>query len=137
MQRIQLVQNTMCRVVRRLPWRSHVSRHMRSLHCLPVKSSINFKHGVVIFKVILYGLPMYLHEYLVPYTRTVNTRRSNPDKIILTTIDYQRRLHTSFQQLQHSFAYSAPKFWNGFYLELRHSESLLNFRRALRLTCSH
>ena len=38
-----------------------------------------------------------------------NAHRSNPDKIILKTIYYQR---TSFQQLWHSFAYSAPRFWN-------------------------
>ena len=32
---------------------------------------------------------MYLHEYLVPFTCAVNTRFSNPDKMILKTTDYQ------------------------------------------------
>ena len=89
-----------------------MSKHMKSLHWLPVKSRINFKIGVIIFKTTLHGLPTYLHEYLAPYTCAVNTRRSNPDNMILKTIDYQRRLHSSFQHLQYSFAYSAPRLWN-------------------------
>ena len=116
-----------------LPWRSHVSRCTRSLHWLSVvKSRIYFKLGVIIFKTMLYGLCMYLHEYLVPYTCAVNRRRSNPDKIILKTINYQRRLNTSFQHLQRSFAYSAPRFWNYLPLELRHSDSLAKFRQDLK-----
>ena len=75
---------------------------------------------------------MYLHEELMPYTCAVNTRCSNPDKVILKTIDYQRWLHMSFQQLQHSFAYSAPRFWNDLPLELRHSDSVAKFRKGLR-----
>ena len=130
---MQLVQNTWCRVVCRLPWRSHVSRRMRSLPWLPVKSRINFKLGVIFVNTKLYGIPMYLHEYLVPYTCAVNTRRSNPDKMILKLLTINdRRLHTSFQQLQYSFAFSAPGFWNDLPVELRHSDFLAKFRNGLK-----
>ena len=80
--RMQLVQNTLCRVCLWLPWGSHASKIMRFLHWLPVKYRINFKLDVTLFKTMLYGLPMDLHEYLVHYTYAVNTRRSNPDKLI-------------------------------------------------------
>ena len=56
----------------------------------------------------------------------------DPDKMILKTIYYQRILHTSFQQLQYSFAYSAPRFWNDLPLELQHSDSLARFRKGLK-----
>ena len=48
-----------------------MSKHMRSLHWLSVMSMINFEIDFIIFKTMLYGLPMYLHEYVVPYTCAV------------------------------------------------------------------
>ena len=88
--------------------------------------------GVTIFKIMQYGLPTYLHEYLVPYTCAVNTRRSIPDKRIMKTINYQWKLHSSPQHLQFSFAYSAPRFWNDLPMELRLSDSLAEFRKGLK-----
>ena len=67
MRRLQLLQNTLCRIVCRLPWRSHVSNHLQSLHWLPIKFRIDFKIGVVVFKTLQYGLPKYLDEYLALY----------------------------------------------------------------------
>ena len=68
----------------------HVSKHMRSFHWLPVKSSINFKI-CVIFKTMLYGSPcMCMIIKLVPYTCAVNTRHSNLNNMILKTADSQQ-----------------------------------------------
>ena len=62
---------------------------------------------------------------------SLNTWRSNTDNKILYTVDYDRKVHTSFQQLNFSFAYSAPRLWKDFPLELRLSDSLSTFRKKL------
>ena len=49
------------------------------------------------------------------------------------TVDYDRicKVHTSSKQLNFSFAYSAPRLWNGLPLELRLSDSLSTFRKKV------
>ena len=130
--RLQLLQNTLCRIVCRLPWRSHVSSHLRSLHWLPIRYRIDFKIGVLVFKTLHLGFPKYLLDYLASYTCNANTRRSNPANKLLKTVDFQRNVHSSFNQLKKSFAYSAPRLWNALPLDLRLLESLHGFRRHLK-----
>ena len=115
-----------------LPWRSHISQHIKSLHWLPVKSRIEFKILVMVFKTIQSGHSEYLNTKLVPYMCSLNTQRGNSNNKILQTVDYDRKMHTSFQQLNFSFAYSAPRLWNNLPLELGLFDFLYTFRKKLK-----
>ena len=72
LRRIQLIQNTSCRVVCQFPWRSHVSQLMKSLRWLPqvqnwIKNgSQSLRLGSLTIQIIL-----------------MNTWRSNPDNKIV------------------------------------------------------
>ena len=129
---MQTLQNTLCRIVCRLPWRGHVSKAIKSLHWLFIQSRIKFKTLVIIYKNLQCGEPHHLKEHLVPYTCPINTHRSNLDKQILRTTDYEQRIHSSFKQLSHSFAYSAPRLWNDLPLDIRLAKNILCFRKDLK-----
>ena len=83
-------------------------------------------------KILHCGKPRYLKEYIVPYTCPINTRRSNPDKQILHTTGYERKIHSLFQQLSHSFAYSVPRLWNDLPIEIRSAKTSLRLRKDLK-----
>ena len=55
LRRLQTIQNTLCRVVCRLPWRGHVSKAMKSPHWLPIQSRIKFKALAIIYKTLHSG----------------------------------------------------------------------------------
>ena len=121
---MQLVQNNSCLVVSKLPCSSHVSKSMRSLHWLPVGSRTNFKISVIIFKTMLYDcLPLYLHEYFVPYLVR---------SILVVLILIKRFWKLTMNKVAYSFGYAAPRFWNGLPSELRDSDSLAKFRKGLK-----
>ena len=132
LRRLQILQNILCRVVCRLPWRARVSSSMKSLHWLPIRFRINFKISVIVYKTLQSGEPKYLKEFLHPYASSKNTRRSNPDKKFLITFNFDRKLHSSTHQLSHSFAYSAPRLWNDLPFDLRSAETLASFRKNLK-----
>ena len=60
LRRLQILQNILCRVVCRLPWRARVSSSMKSLHWLPIRFRINFKISVIVYKTLQSGEPKYL-----------------------------------------------------------------------------
>jgi hypothetical protein len=81
--RLQSIQNTLCRIVCRLPkWSgtkpASISKALRFLHWLPIKSRILFKLHIITYKTFNTGIPIYLREHIVPYTTSRKTRRSDP-----------------------------------------------------------
>ena len=60
--RLQLGQEALYRIVCKLPWRSHVSYHMKSLNWLPIKFGIDFKTCVILYKTVsMTALTTYLN----------------------------------------------------------------------------
>ena len=51
MQRLQGVQNTLCRIVTRTHCFSSITCPLMSLHWLPVESRVQFKLGLITYKV--------------------------------------------------------------------------------------
>ena len=78
LKRLQGVQNSLCRVVTRSSRHTHATPNLEKLHWLPVKYRVLFKIGLIIYKVLKYGQPVYLKDKLHPYTSSRNTRRSSP-----------------------------------------------------------
>ena len=49
--RLQLVQNSLCRVVTRSSNYSHITPQLKNLHWLPIKYKIQFKTGLITYKI--------------------------------------------------------------------------------------
>ena len=91
---------------------SSITGPLTSLHWLPVKSRVQFKLGLITYKVLKNKYPAYLENYLQPYGSIYNTRRSEPARHMLSIPHYNCKQHKSFTHLSNSFFYSAPRLWN-------------------------
>ena len=67
LRRLQLVQNSLCRVVTRSSKFSHITPQLKKLHWLPVRYRVQFK-------IVNQGQPVYIRELIHPYTSSRNTR---------------------------------------------------------------
>ena len=92
LRRLQLVQNSLCRVVTRSSKYSHITPQLKKLHWLPVKYRIQFKIGLITYKILNQGEPVYLRELIHPYTSSRNTRQSTPKLKFLHTPTFDRKV---------------------------------------------
>ena len=95
LRRLQLVQNSLCRVVTRFSKYSHITPQLKKLHWLPVKYRVQFKIGLITYKILNQGQPVYLRELIHPYTSSRNTRQSTPKLKFLHTPTFDRKVHKS------------------------------------------
>ena len=100
--RLQGIQNTICRIICKLSRFSSTNCAHTSLHGPPVKQRIQFKNLLLTYKSLHTGLPSYLNSALVPFSSPFHsTRRSSPAHLILSTMSCNSS-HTSKSQLNYS-----------------------------------
>ena len=131
LRRLQLVQNSLCRVVTRSSKFSHVTPQLKKLHWLPVRYRVQFKIGLITYKILNQDQPVYLTELIHPYTSSRNTRRSTPKLKFLQTPTFDRRVHKSIKPFFNSFGHYAPALWNSFPYHVRNSP-FASFRKHLK-----
>ena len=68
LRRLQLVQNSLCRVVTCSSKFSHITPQLIKLHWLPVKHRVQFKIGLITYKILNQGQLVYLRGLIHPYT---------------------------------------------------------------------
>ena len=132
LRRLQLVQNSLCRVVTHSSKFSHITPQLKKLHWLPVRYRVQFKIGLITYKILNQGQPVYLRQLIHPYTSSRNTRRSSPKLKFLQTPNFDRRVHKSIKHLSNSFCHYAPVLWNSFPFHVRNSPSVPSFRKHLK-----
>ena len=66
LRRLQLVQNSLCRVVTCSSKFSHITPQLKKLHWLPVRYRVQFKIGLITYKILNQGQPVYLRELIHP-----------------------------------------------------------------------
>lgn len=137
LQRLQRLQNTVCRIVTRTSRFASVHHKLKSLHWLPIRSRILFKTCLIIYKSLSYGKPSYLSDYLHPFTSSRDTRRSDPSKRLLDVPAFLPRTYTSSRSLERTFFYSAPRLWNNLPLDVRQAPSICSFRKRLKTHLFH
>ena len=132
LRRLQLVQNSLCRVVTRSSKFSHITHQLKKLHWLPVRYRVQFKIGLITYKILNQGQPVYLRELIHPYTSFRNTRRSTPKLKFLHTLTFDCRVDKSIKHFSNSFSHYAPVLWNSFPFQIRNSPSAASFRKHLK-----
>ena len=130
--RLQLVQNSFCRVVTRSSKSSHITPQLKKLHWLSVRYRVQFKIGLITYKLLNQGQPVLLRELFHHYTSSRNTRRSTPKLKFLQTPTFDRRVHKSIKHFSNSFSHYAPALWNSFPFHVRNSPSVASFRKHLK-----
>ena len=123
LRRLQLVQNSLCRVVTGSSKSSHITPQLKKLYWLPVRYRVQVKIGVITYKILNRSQPVYLRELIHPYTSSRNTRRSTPKLKFLQTPTFDRRVHKSIKHSSNSFSHYAPVLWNSPLLHLLGSTS--------------
>ena len=108
LRRLQLVQNSLCRLVTRSSKYSHITPQLKKLHWLPVKYRIQFIIGLITYKILNQGQPELIH----PYTSSRNTRRSTPNLQFLHTPTFDRKVYKSVKLFSNSFSHYALVLWN-------------------------
>ena len=132
LRRLKLVQNLLCRVVACSSKYSHITPHLKKLHWLPVKYRVQFKIGLITYKILNQGQPVYLRELIHPYTSSRNTRRSTPKLKFLHIPTFDCKVHKSNKRFSNSFSHYAPVLWNSYPFHIRNSPSVGSFRKHLK-----
>ena len=132
LRRLQLVQNSLCRVVTSSSKFSHITPQLKKLHWFPVRYKVQFKIGIITYKILNKVKPVYRRELIHPYTSFRNTRRSTPKLKFLHTPTFDCRVHRSIRHFSNSFNHYAPVLWNSFPFQIRHSPSVASFRKHLK-----
>ena len=127
-----LVQNSLCRVVTRSSKFSHITPQLKKLHWLPVMYWVQFNIGLITYKILNQGQPVYLRELIHPYPSSKNTRQSTPILKFLHTPTFDHRVHKSFNPFSNSFSYYEPVLWNSFPFQIRNSPSVTSFGKHLK-----
>jgi hypothetical protein len=111
--RLQVVQNALARVVCRAGYRDSAPPLLKSLHWLPISQRIDFKVALIAFKVLTVRQPSYLTELLSWHAPSRDLR----------SLD-EAQLHvprTRTKLADRAFCVYAPRVWNSLTSELRHS----------------
>ena len=131
--RIQDIQNTICRIICKFACFSSTNCARRSLHWLPVKQRIQFKNLLLTYKSLHTGLPSYLYSSLVSFCSPFHsTRHSSPANIILSAMTCDSS-HTSKSQRNYCFDYIASRNWNSLPDIVRLALSVPTFRKRLKM----
>ena len=132
LRRLQLVQNSLCRVVTCSSKFSHITPQLKKRYWLPVRYRVQFKIGLITYKILNQGQPVYLSELIHPYTSSRNTRRSTPKLKFLHAPTFDHRVHKSIKHFSNSFSHYASVLWNSFPFQIRNSISVASFRKHLK-----
>ena len=91
LRRLQLVQNSLCRVATRSSKFSHITPQLKNLHWLPVRYRVQFKIGLITYKILNQGQPVYLRELIHPYEVLPNSSSFKPP---LSTVEFTNQSNT-------------------------------------------
>ena len=103
----------------------HISAHLKSLHWLPVKARIDFKVLLLTYKALNGQAPTYIRDLLQPYKSPRNERLNEKGLLHVPVTKY----HTCGDR---AFYKAAPKLWNSLPFEIKHKETLTQFKSALK-----
>jgi predicted Rossmann fold nucleotide-binding protein DprA/Smf involved in DNA uptake len=122
--KLQLVQNTLARVVLKLRKSDHITPALKELHWLPVKHRVTFKLATLTFKTLQSGQPNYLRE-LVNIYEPPRTLRSSSQRLLC--LDRTRTVVGT-----RSFKHSSATIWNSLPVFIRDCNTVETFKHKLK-----
>ena len=132
LRKLQRIQNSAARIVSNTSRYTSITPVLKKLHWLPVEQHIMFKTATLVYKFLHTGFPRYFAPYLLSYSSSYCTRRSQTGGNFLVIPKCYPFVHKSVKQFGNSFAFDAPTVWNALPDEIRASPSLASFRKQLK-----
>ncbi|XDV22173.1 hypothetical protein PO909_027128, partial [Leuciscus waleckii] len=123
--RLQMVQNAVARLLTGSSRRTHITPILSSLHWLPIKFRIDLKKLVLTFRALNGQSPQYIADLLLPYSPGRALRSSGQSLLFVPKTRYKTRGDRSFQVV-------APRLWNALPLSLRVADSVDSFKKQLK-----
>ena len=105
--KLQLVQNSLARLVTGKRKYDHIASTIKALHWLPVSYRITYKLCTLVHKTLATSQPSYLSSLLHRHQPTMNLRSATHHRLVVPDI---ANFRTKFSR--RSFTYSAPTAWN-------------------------
>ena len=127
LQRLQRIQNIVCRIVCRAPKQVHVTPLLKELHWLQIEDRVTFKILLLTYRALNNLAPWYLSELVKFYCPTKNLRSAKQLQLVVPTT----RLKTIGDRC---FEAAAAKEWNLLPFEIKQSESLTSFKTNVKNT---
>ena len=122
--KLQRVQNRAARLVKKLPWCSRITRHLRELHWLPIRERIQFKVLLIVYKSLNNLSPRYLQD-MFQYYNPSRTLRSSSKRLLVV-----KRTRTRYGA--RALANCGPKMWNQLPMCIRTADTILQFKSLLK-----
>ena len=123
--KLQKIQNSAARIVKRKRKRCHISPVLKDLHWLPVRERINFKILLLTFRAVHLEHPVYISQLLSSYSPARDLRSSAKGFLTLP----KPRLKSYGYRC---FAYAAPYLWNRLPEQIRLCTKLSTFKNKLK-----
>ena len=123
--RMQLVQNTLARVVAQKSRFRHITPIFAELYWLPVRHRINYKIATIAFRVLHFQQPSYLAAIVPRYVPTRSLRSSSPLSISIL-------LRKTAMARSKSSSSVASDTWNKIPCHLSFISALPAFRKRLK-----
>jgi Reverse transcriptase (RNA-dependent DNA polymerase) len=123
--RLQNIQNRCLRIIKRLPFRCHITSELASMHWLPVRERIVYKLAVLTYVARTTNQPEYLAE-LLNAPAPIRSLRSGADVSRLVVPATKTKLQ------ERSFRVAAPTLWNSLPHDIRICDSLATFKSAMK-----
>lgn len=123
--RLQIVQNAVARLLISSNKRSHITPILSFLHWLPIKFRINFKILVLTFRALHGQMPQYIVDLLLPYSPNLTLRSSDEILLTIPRTHFKTRGDRGFQAV-------AQKIWNALPFSLRSTDSCTIFMKRLK-----
>ena len=123
--RLQSVQNSAARLVKKVRRTEHISPVLKELHWLPIEKRIIFKVCTIAYKCVKTdGMPAYLCNILKPYQPSRVLRSCEKELLA--------EHHSRTKRGDRAFVSAAPRLWNMLPLQLRQAPSVSSFKRLLK-----
>ncbi len=123
--KLQMVQNAVARVLTRTRKYDHISPVLSTLHWLPIKHHIDFKILLITYKALNGLAPQYLSELLPHYSPPLPLHSKNSGHLIIPRI-------SKSTAGGRSFFYLAPKLWNNLPNHVWEADTLCQFKSRLK-----
>jgi hypothetical protein len=127
MERLQVAQNSLVRVVCQAPWSSSAIELRRALHWLPVKQRVDYKVAVIAYKTRLTGMPSYISTLIKDYEPSRSLRSS--DRLLLCSP------RVKLVSSRKAFGVNAPIILNSLSFNCRSAQSLSSFENGVTCYC--
>ena len=123
--RLQMVQNSAARLLTSTKKHEHITPVLAALHWLPIRSRINFKTLLIVYKSLHNLAPPYLSEILHQHAPSRALRSAD---LLLLEVPRARQKARG----DRAFSVAGPRLWNALPLHIRSAQSLAVFKSLLK-----